>query len=58
MPDAKYVGKITPGATFCKVQNYAKCKIMYTRCKVVLGLKPMFCKSLSAEGAKAVEIKA
>ena len=38
-------------AKLCKVQDY-------TRCKVVPGHKPMFCNSLSAEGAKAVLIKA
>ena len=38
-------------AKLCKVQDY-------TRCKVVPGHKPMFCNSLSAEGAKAVTIKA
>ena len=60
--------KITQGAKLCKGQHFVRCKNMqgvklckvqdYTRCKAVPGLKPMFCNSLGAEGAKVVTLKA
>ena len=50
------------GASLCKVkiiQGVKLCKVQdYTRYKAVPGLKPMFCNSLGAEGAKVVTLKA